>query len=118
MDCFCQVKAEINFEYRRPRYNDFRDWFIVDDEHIKIHKTKIVLYLNDYFLYEDLMPIDTKNIKYKITSKVINEITIRNFKILIPEMGIEKSEEFPNPSFVSDSDILTIDGTVTLGDFE
>jgi len=119
MKHFINTEVDLKMEYRCPRYNDFRDWFIIDDDkNVKIHRTKIVFWVNDYLLHEDEMPIDTKVIHYKIKSGLKKEMTIENFKFQIPEMGITKNEFFPNPSFVGEFDVFTLDGELDFGLFD
>ncbi len=100
------------------KYGDYRDWFIIDPDKPSIHETEIQFFINDKFIYKDMMPINTKNIKYVLKSSVKYEMYIEKFKWVVPEMGYEKETIFKNPAPVTHFDTLTIDGEINfeLGD--
>ena len=102
------------------KYGDFRDWFIVDENKPSIHETEIQFFINDKIIYKDMMPINTKNIKYIFESNVNFEINVKSFKWIVPEMEYEKETIFSNPQMVTHFDTFKIDGEINfeLGDKE
>ena len=109
---FRNVNAEIKMN-PNLKYGDFRDWFIIDENKPKkIHETEIKFFINDKFLYKDMMPINTKNLKYIFESNVNFEINIKKFKWVIPEMDWEKETIFDNPAIVTHFDTFKIDGII------
>ena len=108
---FKDVNAEIMLD-PDGKYGDFRDWFIIDEEKRKIHKTAINFFVNNILIHEDIMPINTKRIEYIIESKVLSDITINKIKWIIPEMEYEKETIFNNPTLVTSFDTFTIDGAI------
>ncbi len=110
-ECFRNVSVEIEMN-PSLKYGDFRDWFIIDPDKPKTHETEIQFFINDKFLYKDMMPINTKNIKYVFKSNVNFEINIERFKWIVPEMEYEKETIFTNPAMVTHFDTLTIDGEI------
>ncbi len=97
---------------RNLKYNDFRDWFIIDEK--KPYETEINFFINDEFIYKDMMPINTRIIKYKISSNVKHEMKIKSLKWEIPEMEIEKETIFKNPTMVTHFETFTVDGKIEL----
>ena len=116
-DCFRNMNVEIEMN-PSLKYGDFRDWFIVDPNKPSIHETEIKFFINDKFIYKDMMPINTKIIKYVFKSSVNFEMYIKKFKWIVPEMEYEKETIFNNPTLVTHFDTLTIDGEINfeLGD--
>ena len=110
-DYFRNVNVELEMN-PSLKYGDFRDWFIVDPNRPNIHETEIQFFINDKFIYKDMMPINTKNIKYVFKSNVNCEMNIKRFKWIIPEMEYEKETIFPNPAMVTHLDTLSIDGEI------
>ena len=108
---FKNVNAKIKMS-PNLKYGDFRDWFIVDENKPSIHETEIQFFINDKFLYKDMMPINTKNLNYIFESKVNFEINIKKFKWVIPEMDWEKETIFNNPAIVTHFDTFKIDGKI------
>jgi len=78
---FRNVNAQIEMS-PTLKYGDYRDWFIVDENKQKIHETEIQFFINDKFLYKDMMPINTKKLKYIFESNV-------NFEIIDGEINFE-----------------------------
>jgi len=103
------VKIEMN---PTLKYGDFRDWFIIDPYRPKIYETEIQFFINDEFFYKDMMPINTKNIKYVFKSSVNFEMCVKKIKWIVPEMGYEKETIFNNPAMVTHFDTLSIDGEI------
>jgi len=108
---FRNVNVEIEMN-PSLKYGDFRDWFIVDPDKPSIHKTEIQFFINDKFFYKDMMPINTKNLKYIFESNVNFEINVKKFKWVIPEMDWKKETIFNNPTMVTHFDTFKIDGEI------
>ena len=102
----------VNVNMESEFYGDFRDWFIIDKNKIEVHKTKILFFINDEFIFKDMMPINTKIIEYKISANIKQHIVIRNIKIYIPEMGINRKSLLRNNVIVYNGDTINIEGNL------
>jgi len=111
MNYFKNTDVEIEM-YPTLKYGDYRDWFIIDFNKPNIHKTEIQFFINDKFIYKDMMPINTKHIKFKFNSIVTFDIKVEKFKWIIPEMDIEKETVYDNPTQILQYEELTIDGNI------
>jgi hypothetical protein len=114
---FKNLNVELNLN-PHLKHGDFRDWFIIDPDKPKIHETEIKFFINDEFIYKEMMPINTKKIKYFIESHVNSELMISKIKWVIPEMEYEKETMFDNPTVVLPSDTFRVDGEIdfSIGD--
>jgi len=115
---FKNVNAEVEMN-PSLKYGDFRDWFIIDENTPrKIHETEIKFFINDELIYKEMMPINTKYIKFNFNSKVNSTMNINKFKWIVPEMQFEKETVFSNATIVTSYDTFNIDGEINfqLGD--
>lgn len=79
---------------RETLYNDWRDWFLKDDTTIKqeIHKTKLMLYFDNEFVEEIMMPINAKSVNFEISATTDTPMSITSVKYIIPEMGLLREQ--------------------------
>jgi len=116
-ECFRNVNVDIDID-PDLKYGDYRDWFIIDSNKPKIHETEIKFFINNKFIYKDMMPINTKQIKYNMEAGVNCQMMIKSFKWIIVEMDWKKETIFDNPTIVTTYDMFKIDGVINfkLGD--
>lgn len=84
------IDKKLTVYTRRSLYNDWRDWFIVEDKQTDIYQTNLKIYFDKLFIMDHMIPINIKTFRSDIQITTDSDITINQVIYVIPEMGLIK----------------------------
>lgn len=103
------VKDSIRIDRRNSIFDDWRDWFILENKQPPtVYETVLKIYIENYFVKEILIPINLKTLATTFDIFIKQPITIKQVKYIIPEMSILRIITLENPLNCSMGDSCTL----------
>ncbi len=105
--------SSVEIEERKfPIYQNFDKIFLKKKK--EVHKVKVLVFVESYFIYEFLMPINTEEFTVYSTFRVSQTIKIEKLIVKIPDMSIIKHIKFRESRKVHPTDYPNFNFDLTL----